>query len=335
MEPTSDQQHLDDHPENEFVSRQIEYCDDDSQSIISENHSPDVPFRYSLNPYRGCIHGCSYCYARPSHEYLGFNAGLDFETKIVVKRQAPLLFRRFLSRKSWQPEPIAFSGVTDCYQPAEQKFELTRQCLKVALQCRQPLGIVTKNALVLRDLDLLRDLAEHDLLHVFVSVTTLQPQLAQDMEPRTTIPQGRIRTIQRLADAGIPVGVMVAPIIPGLNDSEVPTILSTAASAGACAAGYVLLRLPLAVEPVFREWLERTQGDKAQMVLGRIKATRQGKENDSTFGTRMVGTGELAKQIRSLFLTFASKNRLHTKLPPRRSDLFRRPSGDATQLPLF
>ncbi|MEO8496117.1 MAG: PA0069 family radical SAM protein, partial [Planctomycetota bacterium] len=313
----------------------IEYLADSSKSIVSENNSPDVPFRYSLNPYRGCVHACSYCYARPGHEYLGFNAGLDFETKIVVKHKAPALFRDFLARDAWKPEPITFSGVTDCFQPAERHFRLTRQCLEVALACRQPINIVTKNALVIRDLDILKSLAADHLAHVFVSVTTLDTQLARDMEPRTSIPTARLRAIEMLAEAGVPVGVMVAPIIPGLNDSEVPSILAAAKAAGAMTAGFVLLRLPLTVEPVFKEWLERTQPLKAERVLGRIRETRGGKLNSSAFGERMVGSGEIAEQIKQMFRMFKRKHGLDSKLPPHDCSLFVPPVPKSGQLRLF
>ena len=286
------------------LDRKIEYLTDDSKSIVSENNSPDLPFRYSLNPYRGCVHSCSYCYARPTHEYLGLNAGLDFETKIVVKREAAKLLREFLAKKSWKPECIMFSGVTDCYQPAERDFKLTRQCLEVAAECRQPVSIITKNALVIRDLDILEKLAADGLVHVFLSLTTLEPQLAREMEPRTSIPAARLRAIKLLSDTGVPTGVMVAPVIPGLNDSEVPSILEAAKDHGAQTAGYVLLRLPLTVEPVFKEWIERTQPMKSTRVLGRIQETRDGKMNSSSFGERMVGSGEIAQQIKNMFRLF-------------------------------
>lgn len=315
--------------------RRIEYLTDDSKSIVSENKSPDVPFRYSLNPYRGCIHACSYCYARPGHEYLGFNAGLDFETKIVVKHKAPELFRDFLARDSWRPEPITFSGVTDCYQPAERQFRLTRRCLEVALECRQPVSIITKNALVIRDLDILKNLAAHNLVHVFLSVTTLDPQLARDMEPRTSIPSARLRAITVLSDAGVAVGAMVAPVIPGLNDSEVPSILEAAKHAGAVTAGYVLLRLPHTVEPVFEEWLKRTQPLKAERVLGRVRKTRGGKLNNSKWGERMVGSGETADQINKVFRVFKQKHGLDGKLPSQDCSLFRAPDSKSGQLRLF
>ena len=316
-------------------NRRIEYLDDQSESIVSTNNSPDLPFTYSLNPYRGCIHGCAYCYARPGHEYLGFNAGLDFETRIVVKRKAPELFRKFLAKKSWVAEPISFSGVTDCYQPAERQFELTRKCLEIACECNQPVSIVTKNALVTRDLDLLKKMAAKNLVHAFVSVTTLDPALARDMEPRTSIPSARLRAIQQLASAAVPVGVMVSPVIPGLNDSEVPAILKSSRDAGASVAGFILLRLPLTVGPVFEEWIQRVRPNQAEMVLNRIRQTRQGKVNDSEFGQRMKGTGLLAEQIRSMFNTFKKKYRLDQPLPPHNCLDFIRPEDDARQQRLF
>ena len=308
-----------------LTNRAIEYVPDDSKSIVSENKSPDIPFRYSVNPYRGCAHGCAYCYARPGHEFLGFNAGLDFETKIVVKREAAKLLREFLARKSWQPEPITFSGVTDCYQPAERQFRLTRQCLEVAYECRQPVSIVTKNALVIRDLDLLSAMAQDRLVHVYLSVTTLEDPLARDLEPRTSIPKARLRAIEALAQVGVPVGVMVAPVIPGLNDSEIPAILNAAQRAGAQAAGFVLLRLPLTVLPVFEEWLRRTRPEHAEKVLSRIGSTRGGKLNETTWGQRMVGSGPIAEQIRNLFGVFTKKYALDQPLPQHNCQLFRRP----------
>ncbi len=316
-------------------NRKIEFIEDRSETIVASNNSPDLPFNFSLNPYRGCIHACSYCYARPTHEYLGFNAGLDFETKIVVKKDAARLFRKFLAKRSWTPEPITFSGVTDCYQGAEREFHRTRQCLEVADEANQPISIVTKNALVLRDLDILRRLSIKDLVHVYLSITTLDAALARDMEPRTSIPTARLRAVQTLSDEGIPVGVMVAPVIPGLNDSEIPLILKAAAEAGASTAGYILLRLPLTVQPVFEEWIHRARPDKAAMVLGRIKGTRGGNFNDSSWGQRMVGTGAVAEQIRSLFKTFQKKYGLDQPLPPLNCDHFQRPILDTDQRRLF
>lgn len=325
-----DQEHL-----RGLTNRKTQYIDDASRSIVSENHSPDLPFRFSLNPYRGCAHACSYCYARPSHEYLGLNAGRDFETKIVVKRDAPQLFRDFLAKKSWKPEPITFSGVTDSYQPAEREFRLTRGCLEVALQCRQPVSIVTKNALVVRDLELIQALAARGLIHVYLSITTLDPQLARDMEPRTSIPAARLRAIEMLAAAGVPVGVMTAPIIPGLNDHEIPQILSAARDAGAQTAGYVLLRLPLTVNPVFREWLQRVRPDHADKVIGRIRQTRRGKLNRSAWGERMTGSGPIADPIGKLFKLFRKKYGLDQPLPDYDRGKFRPPPDASGQLRLF
>jgi DNA repair photolyase len=314
--------------------RKIEYLADASKSIMTQNSSPDIPFRYSVNPYRGCAHGCAYCYARNTHEYLGFNAGLDFETKIVVKHDAPELFREFLAAESWKPEPITFSGVTDCYQPAEREFRLTRQCLAVALECRQPVSVITKNALVVRDLDLLQPLAEAGLVHVFLSITTLDGDLARTMEPRTSIPAARLRAVKMLAQAGVPTGVMTAPVIPGLNDSEIPSLLAAAHEAGAKSAGYVLLRLPLTVEPVFREWLVRTQPLKAERVEQRIRHSRHGKLSNSTWGERLRGQGEIADQIGQMFRLFSQRFGFD-RLPPLDCSQFRPPAPRSGQLRLF
>ncbi len=312
-----------------------EYVRDDSRSIVTENSSPDVGFRFSINPYRGCSHGCAYCYARPTHEYLGLNAGLDFETKILVKEKAPELFRDFLARDSWVPEPIALSGVTDPYQPAERHFRLSRGCLEVAAAARQPMTIITKNALVLRDLDLLRDMATANLVHVNVSVTTLDAALARSMEPRTSTPQARLQAVRELSAAGVPVRVLVAPVIPGLNDSEIPAILKAASEAGARAAGFVLLRLPLTVAPVFREWLEREQPGRAERIESRVRDVRGGKLNDAEFGKRMTGTGEVARQIHGLFELFARRYRLDGGLPAYDCSRFRPPVPRSGQGWLF
>ncbi|MCA9128589.1 MAG: PA0069 family radical SAM protein [Planctomycetales bacterium] len=333
----SDLEHLEWDQEflREISNRKIEYIDDASQSIVAENTSPDIPFRYSVNPYRGCVHACAYCYARPGHEYLGFNAGLDFETKIVVKRDAPKLLRRFLSKKDWKPEAITFSGVTDCYQPAEREFKLTRQCLEVALECRQPVSIITKNALVLRDLEIITQLASDNLVHVYLSITSLDSELARDMEPRTSVPAARLRAVRELSQSGVPVGVMTAPIIPGLNDSEIPQLLEAAKEAGAVTANYIMLRLPLTVEPVFIEWLRRVHSGRVEKVLGRIREARGGKLNSSAWGERMVGSGVVAEQIRSTFRVFRHKYGLNREMPAYNCDLFRPPLPDSGQLPLF
>jgi DNA repair photolyase len=318
-----------------LLNRPTEYLPDQTKGIVTENDSPDVGCRYSINPYRGCSHGCSYCYARPTHEFLGLNAGLDFETKIFVKESAPELFREFLTKDSWKPEPIAMSGVTDCYQPGERKFCLTRGCLEVAVEAQQPMSIITKNALVLRDLDLLQALAPAKLVHVHLSITTLDAALARSMEPRTSTPAARLRAVRALADAGIPVGVCIAPVIPGLNDSEIPSVLRAAREAGAAGAGYILLRLPLTVAPVFREWLERTLPARLPRIEARIRSTRGGRLNDPAFGSRMRGTGEMAKQIADVFRLFARKYGLDRELPPYDLTRFRPPKTTSGQLKLF
>jgi DNA repair photolyase len=311
------------------------FLPNDTKRLITENDSPDVPFRYSINPYRGCEHGCAYCYARPGHETLGMNAGLDFETRILVKYDAPRLLRRELAEPSWRGEQISISGVTDCYQPAERRFRLTRGCLAVMLEARQSVGIVTKNALVTRDVDFLAQLAAESLAHVYVSVTTLEAELARTMEPRTATPQARLRAISELSAAGVPVGVMVAPVIPGLNDREIPAILEAAREAGARSAGYVLLRLPLAVRPIFEEWLTRNYPEKADRIFSLVRATRGGRITDSTWGRRMRGQGEYADQIGQTFKVFKKKFGLDQPLPPLDHGKFMPPKPDEGQLTLF
>jgi DNA repair photolyase len=278
-----------------------EFFRDDSQSIISRNNSPDVGFETSLNPYRGCEHGCAYCYARPTHEYLGFSAGLDFESKILVKLNAGSLLRAELSKLSWKPQVLVMSGVTDCYQPIERKLKLTRSCLEVLAEFRNPAAIVTKNFLVTRDLDLLQSLAKYDAAIVTISITTLDADLATKLEPRASTPRARLAAVRELAGAGIPVGVNVAPIIPGLTDHEIPHIIQAAAEAGARCAHYTIVRLPLAVSQIFPAWLRSHFPDRAETVLGRIRSMRDGKLNSSEFGRRMRGEGLLAEQIRQLF----------------------------------
>ena len=311
------------------------YIDDDSQSIVSQNDSPDVFFRYSINPYRGCSHGCVYCYARPTHEFLGMNAGLDFESKVMVKKNAPALFRDWLARESWEPEFIAFSGVTDCYQPAERDFKLTRGCLEVALEARQPIGIITKNALVTRDIDLLAQMAKFETASVGISITTLDKELARTMEPRTSTPAAKLRAIQELSAAGIHTSVMVAPIIPGLTDTEIPAILQAAAEAGAKSAGYITLRLPWNVRPIFLEWLERTQPLKKEKIESRIRSTRDGELNDPNYKTRMKGQGEIADQIAQTFQVFAKKYNLNQEKPPHSTKHFQHPLPKSGQQRLF
>ncbi len=335
VEPDFDQLEPEDMVQAPRGHRAPEYLLDDARTIVTENDSPDVPFRYSLNPYRGCSHGCSYCYARPTHEYLGFSAGLDFETKILVKERAAALFRQFLARPGRQAEPVALSGVTDPYQPAERKFQLTRQCLEVALQARQPVSIITKNALVVRDLDLLRPMAQLGLVHVSLSITSLKPSLIRVMEPRTSPPKARLRAMRQLAEAGVPVCAVVAPVIPGLNDSEIPALLAACAEAGVRSAAYQLLRLPLSVKPVFLDWLSRTHPLQQKRIEAMIRSTRDGDWNCAAFGLRMTGTGTLAKQIRQLFHAFARKHRLDRTLPELDGSQFRAPLLNDRQMRLF
>lgn len=312
-----------------------EYMADESQSIVAENDSPDVGFRYSVNPYRGCSHGCSYCYARPGHEYLGLSAGLDFETKIFVKHRAAELLREFLARPNWRPETIAFSGVTDCYQPAERQFGITRACVAVTAECRQPIGIITKNALVCRDIDLLSHLAEYGAVRVSLSITTLDATLARVMEPRTSSPAARLRAIRELTQAGIPTNVMVAPVIPGLTDSEMPAILAAAREAGAESAGYVLLKLSSTVRPVFLDWLERNYPDKSVRVQTFIRSTRGGRLNDSQFGRRQVGTGHIAEMIADTFRIWCTKLGYADVRPPLNAEDFQPPAPTTGQLRFF
>jgi DNA repair photolyase len=311
------------------------YFDDTSKSVISENNSPDLPFRYSLNPYRGCLHGCSYCYARPTHEYLGFSAGLDFETKIFVKRNAPTLFRNWLARPAYQCEPVMLSGVTDCYQPIERKLQITRQCLEIALQARQPISLITKNAMVTRDIDLLSELASLHLCKVAISINSLDQELTKVLEPACSAPAARLGAIQKLSDAGVPVHVMVAPIIPGLNDNEMPTVLKAAADAGAKAAGYNMIRLPLAVERIFMDWIKRHRPSHADKIESRLRSVREGKLNQSEFRIRMRGTGPIADQISALFKLTRQRCGLNTTLPESRTDLFKPPQSSSGQMHLF
>jgi DNA repair photolyase len=290
---------------------------DDSQSIISYNNSPDIGFDASLNPYRGCEHGCAYCYARPTHEYLGFSAGLDFETKILVKPKAAELLAAELKKRSWRPQLLALSGVTDAYQPIERTLKITRSCLEVLAAFRNPVGVVTKNHLVTRDIDLLSDLASHRAASVSLSITTLDPNLAQILEPRASTPRFRLQAIHALNQAGIPVGVNVAPIIPGINEHEIPKILEAAADAGAQYAFYTVVRLPLTVAPVFVNWLENHYPDQKNKVLGRIRSLRDGKLNNADFGSRMRGDGPLADEIGQIFRIACRRyglDREHAKL---------------------
>ncbi len=287
--------------DEEQPSPRTVFLRDPSRSIIARNDSPDVGFSASINPYRGCEHGCIYCFARPFHEYLGFSAGLDFETKIMVKEDAPELLREELASPKWQPEVIAISGVTDAYQPIERKLQITRRCLGVLAEFRNPVAIITKNHLVTRDADYLGELAQHQAAQVAVSLTTLDPALVRRMEPRTSTPEMRLAAIETLSKAGIPVAVMAAPMIPAINDHELFHILSAARDAGAVSAGLVVLRLPHAVAPLFERWLEEQFPDRKDKVLNRVRDMRNGKLYDSRWGVRGRGEGIFAEQLRGVF----------------------------------
>ena len=300
------------------------FLKDSSRSVISYNESPDLGYEASVNPYRGCEHGCSYCYARPYHEYLGFSAGLDFETKILVKEKAADLLRKQLSSPRWQPKVVNLSGVTDPYQPVERRLGLTRRCLEVLAEFRNPVQIVTKNHLVTRDLDILAELASHQAAAVCVSIVTLQSDLSRIMEPRTSAPSRRLAAIEALARAGVPVTVLTAPIIPGLTDEEVPKILAEAARAGAGFAGYAVLRLPHAVASIFEDWLERHLPERKEKVLNRIREMRGGRLYDSRFSVRLKGEGIFAEQIAGLFSLACRKAGLATAGPRLSIEAFRR-----------
>ena len=300
------------------------YMRDPTRTIIATNDSPDVGFEASVNPYRGCEHGCIYCFARPTHEYLGFSAGLDFESKILVKEDAPTLLWDELNRKSWVPKTIAISGVTDPYQPVERKLGITRGCLAVLADFRNPVGIITKNHLVTRDVDLLGELARFNAVRVFVSITTLDGELARTMEPRTSSPELRLDAVRTLAAAGVPVGVMVAPVVPGITDHEMPKILAAARDAGAKWAGFVVLRLPWAVAPLFERWLEEHFPDRKEKVLNRVKDLRGGKLYDAKWGVRGRGEGIFAEQIAALFEVACRKHHLNEEDRELSTEHFRR-----------
>jgi DNA repair photolyase len=311
------------------------YYRDASRSVLAENDSPDLAFRYSLNPYRGCEHGCTYCYARPTHEYLGFSAGLDFERRIMVKEDAPALLRGTLASPRWTPQLVALSGNTDCYQPVERRLEITRRCLEVFVEFRNPVGVVTKSALVARDADLLGELARHGAAHVSCSVTTLDPELARRLEPRAAAPEKRLEAIAALAAAEVPVSVLIGPVIPGLNDAEIPRILAAAAAAGATGASWVLLRLPKPVDALFVRWLEEHVPERRDRVLHRIQDTRAGRLSDAAFGRRTRGQGVYADQIAALFEAAARKHGLDRPPPAPHAGAFRRPPRPGEQLRLL
>lgn len=301
-----------------------QYFNDSSRSVIAKNDSYDVGFEYSFNPYRGCEHGCIYCYARPTHEYLGFSSGTDFESKIMIKKDAAKLLEAEFNKKSYRPDFIMFSGNTDCYQPVERKLKITREALKVCLKYRNPVSVITKNDMILRDTDILKELAKLNLVSVSISITTLDKDLARRMEPRTSSPERRLQAVKELAENNIPVGVNAAPVIPGLNDEEIPPILKEASARGAVFASHIMLRLPYAVKDLFLQWIKNEFPDRESKIVNKIREMRDGKLNDYEFGTRFTGKGELADTIHSLFNLSCRKYGLNEQKIVLRKDLFRK-----------
>jgi DNA repair photolyase len=294
-------EHIEGLDEPMLSNSKTEFFTEHPKKIVNKVESPDLGLSYSMNPYQGCEHGCIYCYARNTHQYWGYGAGLDFERKIIVKENAPEVLARQLENQNWQVMPIMLAGNTDCYQPIEAKKKLTRRMLEVLLQYRHPVSVITKNALILRDLDLLQELNKLDLVHVNISITTLDEKLRQKLEPRTVSGAKRLQVVRELAAAGIPVNVMVAPIIPGLNDSEIPAIIRSAAEAGASHAAYTIVRLNGSIGPIFTDWIQQAFPDRADKVLNQIADCHGGQLNDSRFGTRMRGEGKFAEAINKLF----------------------------------
>ncbi|MEQ9309964.1 MAG: PA0069 family radical SAM protein [Balneolaceae bacterium] len=317
----------------EKPSQKTQLFKDDTKNIISFNKSPDIPFEAGLNPYRGCEHGCIYCYARPFHEYLGFSVGLDFETKIVVKYDAPELLKKTLISPKWEPQVIAMSGITDVYQPIERKLEITRKCLGVLADFKNPVGIITKNFLITRDIDYLKMLADYNCVNVTLSITSLDKSLTEVMEPRTSRPYRRLKAIEMLAEAGIPVGVNVAPIIPGLTDHECADILRAACDAGATSASYIVLRLPYKVKDIFLEWLQQHFPERKEKIKNRLLDMRGGKLYEASYGKRMRGEGNFSKQIKDAFAIQAKRLGLNKHRKPLTVEHFVKSSGD--QLTLF
>lgn len=319
--------------EVEEEDRRTRYVVETAKTIVNKVDSPDLPFSLSMNPYQGCEHGCAYCYARPTHEYWGYSAGLDFERVILVKRNAPEVLRRTLMDRKWRCAPIMFSGNTDCYQPVERKEGITRKMLEVCLEFRQPVAMISKNALVLRDIDLIAGMAAMGLASVAISLTTLNEELRRKLEPRTSTGANRLGAIGALTQAGVPVMAMVAPIIPALNEHEIPVLLEAAADAGALGAGYTIVRTNGAVKPVFDDWLHEHFPDRASKVIAQVSAMHGDAMNDSIFGRRMQGEGEFARNVRQLFNITHRRVFVGRSMPALRTDLFKRPPEG--QLDLF
>ncbi len=330
-------EYVQEHPEAiddwEAEKRETEYIYDDSRTLVNKVTSPDVGMMYSANPYQGCEHGCIYCYARNSHEYWGYSAGMDFESRIVVKKNAPALLKKFFENKNWVPAPISLSGNTDCYQPIERKMGITRKLLEICLEYRNPVGILTKNALVLRDLDVLQELSKHNLVSVFSSITSLDENLRRAMEPRTASYRSRLKVVETLSKAGIPTGIMNAPIIPGLNDNHMHDVLKAASEAGAKRAGYTVVRLNGAIGGIFKDWLYKAFPDRAEKVWHLISECHQGNVNDSRWGNRIVGDGKFAELIKTQFTLYCNKFGLNQEHWVPDTTAFRRIRNN--QLPLF
>lgn len=327
------QEHAEAIDEWEEEKRHTEYIFDNSKTLVNKVTSPDVGMMYSANPYQGCEHGCIYCYARNSHEYWGYSAGVDFESRIVVKRNAPALLRKFFDNKNWEPASISLSGNTDCYQPIERKMKITRALLEICLEYRNPVGIITKNALVLRDLDILKELAKLNLVRVFSSITSLDEDLRLAMEPRTASYKSRLKVVRTLSEAGVPTGIMNAPLIPGLNDMHMHDVLKAASEAGAKWAGYTVVRLNGAIGGIFKDWLYKTFPDRADKVWHQICECHGGTVNDSRFGNRMVGDGKFAELIRDQFQLYCRKYGLNETHMQMNTADFRRVKNN--QLSLF
>lgn len=309
---------------DEEVRPVTQFINDHTKSILSKNDSPDLSFMYSINPYRGCEHGCIYCYARPTHEYLGFSSGLDFETKIMIKKNAPALLEKEFTKKSYQPQVIILSGNTDCYQPAERKLEITRELLKVFLKFKNPAAIITKNSLVERDLDILKEMNKLNLIGVTISIPTLDKKIAQVMEPRTATPSRRLQTVENLSKAGIYVNVNVAPVVPGLTDDTIPFVLKSVADAGAKSAARVILRLPWQNKELFVNWVNKNFPERANKILNRVKSLREGELYNADWGKRMSGEGEWADTVKQIFRINCQKYGLNKERNILRTDLFER-----------
>lgn len=327
--PFLKQHYVTDHPEGldeEFLKEkpvtQVYY--EHPKKIVNKVDSPDVGMAYSLNAYQGCEHGCIYCYARNSHQYWGYDAGLDFETKIIVKPEAPALLEQHLLNKKWKPQPIVLSGNTDCYQPLEQKYKLTRQLLRIFLKYRHPVGIITKNTLITRDIDLLQELAQNALVHVHFSITTLDEDLRRVMEPRTATAKNKLKAMQQLSESGVPVSVMHAPIIPGLTHHEIPAVLKAAADHGARSAGYTMVRLNGSIGEIFSDWLQKNFPDRYRKVWSQISEVHGGSVNDSSWGRRMTGEGKVAEVIGRMFAIHKQKYFGNRSMPAYNLNAFRR-----------